>query len=85
MTTLSEYAVMRRWIKDNPNANGVDVLHQIYNENKTMTQVAENLQISKQAVQQTVARVIKANKLTWNVFVKKQGNKVVYNVPEALR
>lgn len=85
LTTLSEYAVMRRWIKDNPNANGVDVLHQIYNENKTMTQVAENLQISKQAVQQTVARVIKANKLTWNVFVKKQGNKVVYNVPEALR
>lgn len=85
LTTLSEYAVMRRWIKDNPEANGVEVLHKIYNENKTMIQVAKELSVSKQAVQQTVSRLIKANKLTWNVFVKKQGNKVVYNVPETLR
>lgn len=85
LTKLSEYAVMRKWLKDNQNAAGSDVLHKIYNENKTMTDVAEEMKVSKQAVQQTVSRIIKTNKITWAVFVKKQGNKVVYNVPEVLR
>lgn len=85
LTKLSEYAVMRKWIKDNPDTAGVEVLGKIYNENKTMTQVAKELDVTKQAVQQTVSRIIKSNKISWNVFVRKQGNKVVYNVPEVLR
>lgn len=85
LTKLSEYAVMRKWLKDNPKGAGADVLSKIYNENKTMTEVAKQLDVSKQAVQQTVSRTIKANNISWNVFVKKQGNKVVYNVPEVLR
>lgn len=85
LTRLSEYAVMRKWIKDNPDANGIEVLNKVYNENRTMVQVAEEMKISKQAVQQTVARIIKANTISWPIFVRKQGNKVVYNVPEVLR
>lgn len=85
LTKLSEYAVMRQWIKENPDINGIDILNKMYNENKTMNQIGADLGISKQAVQQTVSRLIKANKLTWNIFVRKQGNKVVYNVPEALK
>lgn len=85
LTRLSEYAVMRKWIKENPNATGIEVLNKIYNENRTMVQVAEDMKVSKQAVQQTVSRVIKTNSISWAVFVKKQGNKVVYNVPEVLR
>jgi len=85
LTKLSEYAVMRKWIRDNSDVNGIDVLHKIYNENKTMTQVAKELDVTKQAVQQTVSRTVKAHGISWNVFVKKQGNKVVYNVPEVLR
>ena len=85
LTRLSEYAVMRKWIKDNPEANGIETLNKIYNENHTMVQVAEEMKVSKQAVQQTVARIIKANSITWAIFVRKQGNKVVYNVPEVLR
>lgn len=85
LTRLSEYAVMRKWIKDNPETNGIDILNKIYNENRTMVEVAEQMKVSKQAVQQTVSRIVKANNISWAVFVRKQGNKVVYNVPEVLR
>lgn len=83
LTKLSEFATMRNWIKNTSDVP--EIIHKIYIENKTMITVAKELNVSKQAVQQTVSRYIKINKIVWPVFVRKQGNKVVYNVPEILR
>lgn len=95
LTKLGEYAVMRKWLKDNEPENwfvksdsdsrNYGILHDIYNENKTLTQVATDCGISKQAVQQIVSRVMKANNISWTQFVRKEKNKVIYSVPEVLR
>ena len=95
LTKLSEYAVMRQWLKNNEPENWFvrsdgdcyvyGMLHDIYVDNKTITQTAKERGISKQAVQQAVSRTQSNNKITWNIYVKKKGNKVVYNVPEILK
>ena len=60
------------------------ILGEIYANNKSETAVAEEFGISKQAVSQTVKRVINKYKLKWQVFVKKSGNKVKYNLSEVI-
>lgn len=84
LTRLSEFAVMRKFIVDKKghlNDKQLEVLSLIYEKRCTLTQAAEELKISKQAVQQLLTRVIKANNIKWTVFVKKHKNKIIYNVP----
>jgi len=88
LTTLSEYAVMRKFLAesfDQLSEKQFQVLNFIYNGNKTLTQAAEEFKISKQAAQQLLSRVLKKHSLKWTIFVKKRGNKVIYNVPEVLK
>lgn len=88
MTTLSEYATMRRFINNTGHEltqASRDLLIEIYFNNKSITEVASIKSITKQAVQQSVARVIEKYKITWPVFVRKEGNKVIYNKSEVVR
>jgi predicted DNA-binding protein YlxM (UPF0122 family) len=88
LTTLAEYSTMRHFIQNNQTKltpYQFIVLNNIYNLNKSLTIAAKELKVSKQAIQQTVKRVIEKNRIKWTIFVKKQNNKVIYNVPEVLK
>ena len=84
LTKLSEFAIMRSFIKD----HGDELTHKqrcilimIYQTNFNFAHIANIEEISKQAVQQILTRVIKRYNIKWTIFVKKQGGKIIYNVP----
>jgi predicted DNA-binding protein YlxM (UPF0122 family) len=91
LTKLSEYAKMREFIKSNPELtpSQMVLLEEVYINNKTLTQAAKEMNITRQAAQQRLARVMKKYKLSWHKFVRKKKvdnkNKVIYNIPEVLR
>lgn len=88
LTTLAEYSVMRKFIEDRGHeltAYTRSLLVAVYNENLSITEVANRRVITKQAVQQNIARVIEKYKITWPVFVRKEGNKVIYYRSEVLK
>lgn len=88
LTRLSKYAAMREAI-----LNSQDTLDDftylmfkdVFFDNKTITEVAKENLISKQNLQQIIARFITKHMVKWPVFVKKKGNKLIYNVPEVLK
>lgn len=87
LTRLSEFAVIRKFIKDNKNTlyeenkSTYNILDSLYNKNMTMTEIGKLNNISKQAVQQRLTRFLNTYNIKWTIFVKKQGNKIIYNVP----
>lgn len=88
LTTLSKYATMRLFIEKNNNILSIKektILTMIYNANLTISQVAHIQELSKQAIQQTISRIIKNNNLKWNIFVKKKNGKIIYNIPRLLK
>lgn len=88
LNKLSEYGTMREFIQENEDKlsdNQYYILSQVYFNNRTMLDIAKELEISKQSVQQLISRVVKKFKLKWKTFVWKTGNKVVYNIPEILK
>jgi predicted DNA-binding protein YlxM (UPF0122 family) len=88
LTTLSEVAIMRKFIetKGHELEDGqLSLLKSIYFDRKTLTEVAKERKISKQAVQQLLSRIINKYKIKWAIFVKKHKNKVIYNIPEILK
>jgi predicted DNA-binding protein YlxM (UPF0122 family) len=91
LNKLSEFAKMREFIKEyeqilrNENPNQYEILKELYINNLTTVDVAEKKGISKQAVGQTLTRVLTRYKISFMTFVKKVGNKVVYNVPEVFK
>ncbi len=88
LTTLSEYGTFRTFIEekgDSLTKLQKDVLLMVYKANLNTVQTAAVLETSKQAVQQVITRVIEKHGLKWTVFVKKEKNKLIYNVPELLK
>lgn len=88
LTILAEYTVMRKFIQDKGpllDAKTREFLLSIYIENMTITSVAKTKNISKQAVQQKLARIIEKYNIKWPVFVRKQKNKVIYTKSEVLK
>lgn len=88
LNKLSEYAIMREFIKNNKDklTKKQDlVLNKIYFENKSKTKVAEELNISKQAVQQLVTRVVEKYKIKWKKFTRKEKGKTLYNTAEVIK
>jgi predicted DNA-binding protein YlxM (UPF0122 family) len=88
LTRLSEVAVMRKFIEEKDtelDQKQLDILNAIYQDGKTLTEISEQYSISKQAVQQLVSRIIDKYRIKWSIFVRKQGGKVIYNVPEILK
>jgi predicted DNA-binding protein YlxM (UPF0122 family) len=88
LNRLAEYGVIRKFFSENKDLlteNQQLLFIEVYFNNKSYTSVANKLNISKQAVQQTIDRVIKQHKLKWPKFVRKVKNKVIYNVPELFK
>ena len=90
LTTLSRYGVMRKFMEDNANNGIIDrrdfsILNDIFFINKTLTDVAHNWSMSKQAVHQLVQKYKRKHNLKFQVFVKKFGNKVIFTVPEMMK
>jgi predicted DNA-binding protein YlxM (UPF0122 family) len=88
LTTLSEYSVMRKFIEEQGHElteYSRNILNEVYFENKSITEVASSRAISKQAVQQSISRVVEKYKINWTVFVRKEGNKVIYHKSEVLK
>ena len=84
LNRLSEYAVVRQFLNanyKNLTEKQALIMHEIYFNNNTLTKTAKKLNITKQAVSQIVNRVVSSNELKWQVFVRKTGNRVIYNVP----
>ena len=83
LTRLSEFAVMRKFIKDNENnltPKQLNTLNSIYSDNLSITDVAKKEKVSKQAIQQSLTRVVDKYNIKWSVFVTKNKNKIIYNV-----
>ncbi len=90
LTKLSKYAVMRKFMEDNTDTEAIErrdfsILNDIFFINKTMTEAAYNWGMSKQAIHQMIQKYKRRHKLKWQIFVKKSGNKVQFNVPEMLK
>lgn len=88
LTTLAEYASMRKFYEENEQSLKDDdrnVIKSIYLDNMSITEVAKIKNISKQSVQQRVAKIIKNNGITWQIFVRKEGKKLIYNTLEVLK
>ena len=88
LTTVSEYAIMREFLEGKINKlteKQQKVLSSVYYDNNNLCEVAANLGISKQAIQQMISRVVNKYEITWPRFVWKKGNRVIYNVPQILK
>lgn len=88
LTKLSEYGTVRRFLeknKDKLTEKQQLILNEIYFKNKSLTEVAEQYSISVPAVTLMVGRVVEKFNVHWPVFVRKEGHKVIYNVPEVLK
>lgn len=88
LTTLSEYSVMRKFLEEQGyklTEYNRNILFLVYIQNKSITKVAEEKGISKQAIQQSISRIVEKFKIEWTVFVRKEGNKVIYYRSEVLK
>lgn len=85
---LSEWAVMRKFYTENKNNltnQQKQVIYEVYFNNKELTDLAKELNISIAAISQTIKRVVDKYIIKWPVFVKKENGKVIYNVPEIFK
>ena len=85
---LTKFAVIRKFIKNNSNkftSRQLEVFDLVYIKNYTMKRTAEHLGISRQAVQNIINTTLKNNNVKWPVFIKRKGNKIIYNIPKVLR
>lgn len=88
LTTISEYATMREFLNNNSKkltGKQKKVLELVYMDNRKLQDVADDIGVTKQAIQQMIARVIQKYNIKWPKFVKKQGTRVIYNIPSLLR
>lgn len=88
LNKLSEYGIMKKFVKENATKltpRQHEILSMVYLNNKKMVTVAEELEISKQSVQQTVSRVIKKFNIKWHKFVTKKNKKTIYNTVNVLK
>ena len=88
LTTVSEYATIREFLDTNLDKLTTKqqiVMQSIYHSNNKLCDVADDVGVSKQAIQQMVSRVVNKYDIKWPKFVFKRGNKVIYNVPKILK
>ena len=58
---------------------------EVYVNNKTITQVATELNISQPALSKLIKATLKEYKIKWPVFFRKKKNKVTYNTNNMLK
>lgn len=89
LTKLSKYAAMRAFMTEHADkittTGHFSILNDIFFHNKTLTEAANTHGLTKQGIQQMISRYTKKYEVTWKTFVRKKGNKVIYNVPELLK
>jgi hypothetical protein len=88
LTKLSKYAAIRLFLKHNKQEisdKAYQLLFLIYMDNKTIKEAGATLGVTKQAAQQLIKRYVKKFKIKWYVFVKKENNQPIYNVPNIIR
>jgi len=88
LTTVSEYAIVREFLTDNLlklTDKQQAIMKRVYYDNITLVDVAKEVKVSKQAIQQMVTRVVNKHNIKWTKFVWKKGTKIVYNVPKVLK
>lgn len=88
LSKLSEFAIFRDFIKNSSEkltSKQLKILQMVYLENKKLVQVAKELKISKQAVQQIIMRVVKKHNIKWYKFVRKKNNKITYSTLEIFK
>lgn len=88
LNTLSEFAVMREFIgsnKDSLTRKQYDLLEAIYLDMLEIKQVCKKFKTTKQSISNIIKRVVDKHRIRWQTFVRKQGNKVIYNTPEVLK
>lgn len=88
LTKMAEYAVMRRFINENLTKltdKQALILKKVYIENNILTDVAAHVNISTPAISRLITRLVIKFNIKWPLFVKKEHNKIIYNVPEILK
>lgn len=88
LTKMSEYAVMRKFIDEKGEElteKQLLILKKVYIENNTLTDVAIYVNTSVAAITGMLNRIVDKYAIKWPVFVRKEDNKPVYNVPEILK
>lgn len=88
LTRLSEFGAIRQCMADNQHIldeKHHSILYNLYYDNKTLADVAQDHNVSKQAVQQLIARLISKFNVKWKIFVYRKGKKLIYNVPKVLK
>lgn len=88
LTKLAEYAILREFIKekgDNLTLDQNQILTKRYIHNMDLVSIAKDSSTTKQNISQIINRIITKNKISWPKYVKKQGNKVIYSIPQVLQ
>lgn len=88
LTALSEYGTIRLFLEESfkeLTEKQTKVLKAYYLDNLQLVEIAKSLGTTKQSVQQTIKRVISKYNIKWQVFVKKKGKQIIYNVPEIFK
>lgn len=90
LTKLSKFGVMRKMCYEKFNTGEIDhrdqaILNDIFFINKSLTEASYTWKLSKQALNKLIKKYKNKFNLRWQIFVRKQGNKVVYNVPEIFK
>lgn len=88
ITKLSEYAVVRDFLdktEEKLTARQQQIFKLVYRDNLSFVDTATKLKVTKQSIQQSVSRVLTKYRVTWKTYVRKKGNKVLYNVPQIFK
>lgn len=89
LTKMSEYGTMRKFLDSDRSNELTDkqyrILLKVYRSGKKMWEIAKEEKSTKQAIQQSIKRVIQKFSIKWQVFAIKKGNKVIYNVPQLFK
>lgn len=88
LNVLAKTAIIRKFIEDKGftlNEDTRKLLIEVYVNNKTITQVATELNISQPALSKLIKATLKEYKIKWPVFIRKKKNKVTYNTNNMLK
>lgn len=82
LTTLSECAIFRKFLKNNKNKlkqKQLKVLNEIYINNNSITETARILNLSVSSTWRIVNKVVEDYNIKWTIFVRKENKKIIYS------
>lgn len=87
LNKLAEYSIMREFLSKKPKLTSkqLEILEKVYLQNKSLTKVSKEFNVSRQSVQEVVKRVKTKYNINIPKFYREIKGKPVYNIPEFLR